>query len=74
MYICQYFVMRYFDEKEIFNSLRFQIDLGTYYKDVYPKTLKDGYKMENRYLSKHLKGFGMLLLFSSVGQNLIFLH
>lgn len=55
-----YFVMRYFDEKEIFNSLRFQIDLGTYYKDVYPKTLKDGHKMENRYLSKHLKGFGRL--------------
>lgn len=55
-----YFVMRYFDEKEIFNSLRFQIDLGTYYKDVYQKTLKDGHKMDNRYLSKHLKGFGRL--------------
>ncbi|HBN04662.1 MAG TPA: hypothetical protein DD434_02590, partial [Bacteroidales bacterium] len=55
-----YFVMRYFDEKEIFKNIRFHIDLGLYNKDCYEKTLKDGSKLEDRFISKRLKGFGRI--------------
>ena len=55
-----YFVMRYFDEKETFKNIRFHIDLGLYNKDCYEKTLKDGSKLEDRFISKRLKGFGRI--------------
>ncbi len=53
-----YFALRFFDEKEIFPKLRFQIDLGKVIIAEYTKTL-DG-KQEPRKVVENVKAFGRL--------------
>ena len=50
-----YFALRYFDYNEIFKSLRFQIDLGTYHFSIYKKLI--GGQKEDRHLTHKLYGF-----------------
>lgn len=50
-----YFALRYFDYNEIFQNLRFQIDLGTYHFSIYKKQIGD-YK-ESHHLTHKLYGF-----------------
>lgn len=53
------FALRFCDENEVFEGLRFQINLGKYYFKFYPKTGADG-KEYDRQLDKKLKTFGRL--------------
>ena len=50
-----YFVLRYFDYNEIFENLRFQIDLGTYHFSSHKKLI--GGQKEDRHLTHKLYGF-----------------
>ena len=57
-----YFVLRYFDYNEIFENLRFQIDLGTYHFSIYKKLI--GGQKEDRHLTHKLYGFERLQEFA----------
>jgi len=54
-----YFALRYCDENQVFDNLRFQIDLGRYYFKFYEKETIDGNKYP-RALDKRLKTFGRI--------------
>jgi hypothetical protein len=53
-----YFALRYFDEVNAFEKLRFQIDLGNYHFHIYEATING--QQEPRHLIKRLFGFGKL--------------
>ncbi len=61
-----YFALRYFDLKEIFPKLRFQIDLGNYHFSIYDKMV--GLQNEKRHLTRHLYGFDRIQNFSEANQ------
>lgn len=61
-----YFVLRYFDLNEIFEQLRFQIDLGTYHFSIYNKRIGD--EDEVRHLTHHLYGFARIQDFAPQNQ------
>ena len=54
-----YFAIRYCDENEVFENLRFHIDLGKYYFKFYEKQTIDGGTYQ-RALDKRLKTFGRI--------------
>lgn len=54
-----YLSLRYCDENEVFDKIRFHIDLGRYYFKFYPKQTIDG-DMRQRALDKRLKTFGRI--------------
>ncbi len=54
-----YLALRYCDENELFENLRFQIDLGRYYFKFYEKQTIDG-NTQQRSLDKKLKTFGRI--------------
>lgn len=56
-----YFALRYFDTKEVFDELRFQIDLGTYHFSIYKKNI--GGVNESRHLTRNLYGFDRIQCF-----------
>lgn len=53
-----YFVLRFFDANELFDSLRFQIDLGNYHFSIYKKMI--GGQLEDRHLTRNLYGFARI--------------
>lgn len=53
-----YFALRYFDEKNTFQKIRFQISLGKIFIKEYPKTISG--EEQNRRISKEIKTFGKL--------------
>ncbi|MDY6206333.1 MAG: type VI-B CRISPR-associated RNA-guided ribonuclease Cas13b [Prevotella sp.] len=53
-----YFVLRFFDANELFDSLRFQIDLGNYHFSIYKKEI--GGQLEDRHLTRNLYGFARI--------------
>ena len=57
----------YIDYQEIFDKLRFQIDLGEYHYKFYEKLTVDG-KMRLRSLSKKMKGYGRIQDFDEENQ------
>lgn len=54
-----YLALRYCDENQVFERIRFQIDLGRYYFKFYPKETIDG-NTQQRSLDKRLKTFGRI--------------
>ncbi len=54
-----YLALRYIDDNNLFENIRFQIDLGRYYKESYDKTTISGERV-NRNLTKRLTTFGRL--------------
>lgn len=56
-----YYAMRYFDDNELFNNIRFQVSLGKYRYGFYNKKGIDSDKEDRvRILQKELNGFGRL--------------
>lgn len=55
-----YFALRYIDNRNIFPTIRFQMDLGYYRFAFYPKTRIDDSE-ETRILQKRINGFGQLV-------------
>ena len=55
-----YFALRYIDNRNIFPTIRFQIDLGYYRFAFYPKTRIDDSE-DTRILQKRINGFGKLV-------------
>ncbi len=53
-----FFTQRYFDIMSSFPSMRFAVDLGTYYYSIYPKSIAGDTVI--RQLTKHLIGYGKL--------------
>ena len=58
-----YFALRYIDEKKLFKTLRFHIDLGNYVYKTYPKQL-NGHKFI-RHWERKLLSFGRLQEYNS---------
>lgn len=58
-----YFALRFFDENEIFEKLRFQIDLGTYHFHIYESMINR--VKETRHLTRQLYGFSRLQNFAT---------
>lgn len=56
-----YFALRYIDNRNIFPTIRFHLDLGYYRFAFYPKTRIDGTE-ETRILQKRINGFGKLAI------------
>ena len=56
-----YFALRYIDNRDIFPTIRFHLDLGYYRFAFYPKTRIDGTE-ETRILQKRINGFGKLVI------------
>jgi CRISPR/Cas system CMR-associated protein Cmr5 small subunit len=54
-----YFALRFCDDREVFEHIRFHIDLGRYYFDFYDKKTIDG-GLYPRSLDKQLKTFGRI--------------
>lgn len=54
-----YFALRFCDDREVFQRIRFHVDLGRYYFDFYDKTTIDG-GIYPRSLDKQLKTFGRI--------------
>lgn len=54
-----YLLMRYIDDAKVFSSIRFQVALGKYFYEFYPKTCIDSIERV-RSLSKDVNGFGRL--------------
>jgi hypothetical protein len=57
-----YFALRYFDEANVFERLRFQIDLGNYHFHLYKAKINN--KPESRHLIRRLFGFGRITDFN----------
>jgi len=57
-----YFAMRYIDEKNVFEKLRFHIDLGKYEVDTYTKQLAG--EQTERVVFENVKAFGKLNSFT----------
>lgn len=55
-----YFALRFIDNRNLFPTIRFQIDLGYYRFAFYPKMRIDGSE-ETRILQKRINGFGKLV-------------
>lgn len=55
-----YFALRFIDNRNLFPTIRFQIDLGYYRFAFYPKLRIDGSE-ETRILQKRINGFGKLI-------------
>lgn len=56
-----YFVMKYIDENKLFENLRFQVSLGKYFYEFYPKQCIDSTSQDRvRSLCKDLSGYGRL--------------
>lgn len=55
-----YFALRFIDNRNLFPTIRFQIDLGYYRFAFYPKVRIDGSE-ETRILQKRINGFGKLV-------------
>lgn len=55
-----YFALRYIDNRHLFPTIRFQMDLGYYRFAFYPKIRIDNSK-ETRILQKRINGFGQLV-------------
>ena len=56
-----YFALRYIDNRNIFPTIRFHLDLGYYRFAFYPKIRIDGTE-ETRILQKRINGFGKLVI------------
>ena len=56
-----YFALRYIDNRNIFPTIRFHLDLGYYRFAFYPKTRIDGTE-DTRILQKRINGFGKLVI------------
>lgn len=54
-----FFALNYIDQQNLFEELRFQIDMGTFYYKIYPKQMIDN-KKRTRRVGKNIKVFGRL--------------
>ncbi|MCO7355808.1 type VI-B CRISPR-associated RNA-guided ribonuclease Cas13b [Riemerella anatipestifer] len=61
-----YFALRYLDLNELFTSIRFQVDLGTYHYCIYDKKIGD--EQEKRHLTRTLLSFGRLQDFTEINR------